>query len=377
MTRFDRYILREAAPYFLAGVLLYAGLVLLTNLLGRVQYVSSFPITAIATWLWYQVPFVVNQTLPVGVLLATLLAYGRLVRENELLALQAGGVSILASARWLFVAATVLVGFSLYLNQAVIPVANQKAAIFWWEELSREGSGLARLAGEEIQVGPYNLYFEQYNEATDLLETVRLTQWQGTTLTVIFASSGSLKDATLALSDPQLYTLDLASLPLPELASLEAADLYLRQLIRVQNSPAQPGTIMTIALPETRDQVVAEQAGGGFEDPNSISHWYQALRNATTPQESQEARVMLHSLLAIPFANLIVLFVAIPVAVQRSGSAGRAFGISLILTLLYYALFTIGKLLASNGVVSPEIGLWSANILLLIFGFIIGKGVYR
>ena len=134
---------------------------------------------------------------------------------------------------------------------------------------------------------------------------------------------------------------------------------------------------MTITLPENRDQLVAEQAGGGFEDPNSISYWYRAVQEAVTPQENREAQVMLHSLLAIPFANLLILFLAIPIAVQRAGSAGMAFGVSLILTLAYYALFTIGKLLASNGVVSPELGLWGANVLVAIFSLIMGKGVYR
>lgn len=377
MTRFDRYILREAAPYFFAGVLLYAGLVLLTNLLGRVQYVSSFPLGTIATWLWYQLPFVVNQTMPVGVLLATLLSYGRLVRENELLAMQAGGLSILSSARWLFAAATLLVGFSLYLNQAVIPEANQKAATLWWEELSREGSGLARLATRDVAVGPYTLYFEEYDEAEDLLKVVRLTQWSDTTLTAIFATSGRMTSEELQLQDPEIYTIDLAALPVPDFASLEEANLYLRKLIKLQNSSTRPGTTMTITLPENRDQLVAEQAGGGFEDPNSISYWYRAVQEAVTPQENREARVMLHSLLAIPFANLLILFLAIPIAVQRAGSAGMAFGVSLILTLAYYALFTIGKLLASNGVVSPELGLWGANVLVAIFSLIMGKGVYR
>ncbi|AEB11225.1 LptF/LptG family permease [Marinithermus hydrothermalis] len=378
MTRLDRYILREAFPPFAFGLLLYVGLILLSNLLGRAQWLVGVEFWGLVRWLWYQVPFVLNQTLPVAVLLATLLAYGRLSRENELLVIQAGGLPLLRTARWLFVAAFVLVGVSLYMSETLIPRANERAAVLWWDELTSKGNGLARLAGQDVPVGPYRLFFARYDYRTKEMVGVRLELWQGETLAVIFADRGRLEENRLRLVNFRQYTLDLTRLPLPDFASLEEAEQHLRRLVRMQNVARDPSRTLTVLLPKTRSQLLAQHGGGGFEDANPISYWYERIqKTVNSPREHLEARVQFHSMLAVPFANLVVLVLALPIAVRKAGSTGLAFGYSLIVTIGYYLVFTLGKLLALNGVVPPELGAWGANLLALGLAWVFGEGVYR
>lgn len=378
MTRIDRYLLREILPPFFFGIFLYIALISFSNLLARAQWVGGVPVTSLLQWIGLQIPFIFTQTLPLATLLGVLIGYSRLSRENELLVMQAGGISVLRTARWLLLGGAILAGFSLYLSERVVPWANQQTAVVWWDQVGRD-SGLLRLAGQDLAVGPYRLFFEGYDRlGTGDILNVRLQQWNGQTLSVVFAERGRLENYQLKLRGFRLYTLDLAKLPVPDFKSLDEVEQYLPELIRAQNVSRNPQANLVITLPQNRDQLIANFAGGGFENPYPPSHWWKRLQNpALTPAETREARVNLHSALAVSLANLVILFLALPVAARRASSPAVALGLALGLTIAYYTALSLGKLMALSGLIPAELGVWGANLLALAVAFWLGKGVYR
>ncbi|PZA08760.1 MULTISPECIES: LptF/LptG family permease [unclassified Meiothermus] len=378
MTRIDRYLLREVLPPFLFGIFLYIALVAFSNLLARAQWVGGVPVTSLLQWIGLQIPFIFTQTLPLATLLGVLIGYSRLSRENELLVMQAGGISVLRTARWLLLGAAALALFSLYLSERVVPWANQQTAVVWWDQVARGTRGLGWLTGRDLKVGDYLLFFDGYDNARQEIVNVRLQQWKGQSLSVVFANRGRLEGYRLELEDFRLYTLDLAKLPLPDFQSLEEVEKYLPQLVRAQNVSRDPQASLVITLPQNRDQLVANFAGGGFESPYPPSYWWHRLQNPTlTPAEAREAQVNLHSALAVSLANLVILFLALPVAARRASSPAVALGLALGLTIAYYAVLSLGKLMALSGLLPAELGVWGANLLALAVAFWLGKGVYR
>jgi lipopolysaccharide export system permease protein len=116
MTYLDRYILREALPVFLFGLALYVSFGLLSNLLPRAQWMGTAELGSILKWLALQVPYATVQAMPIAGLLAIMLVFGRLARENELLVMQAGGISLLRTARLFLLGGLLLSGLSLALS---------------------------------------------------------------------------------------------------------------------------------------------------------------------------------------------------------------------------------------------------------------------
>jgi len=378
MTRIDRYLLREILPPFLFGISLYVALVLFSNLLARAQWVGGVPVSSLLQWMGLQIPFVFSQTLPLATLLGVLIGYSRLSRENELLVMQAGGISVLRTARWLLLGGAILALFSLYLSERVVPWANQQTAVVWWDKVATGTSGLGWLTGRELRIGEYLLFFDGYDNTTGEVLNVRLQQWKGQALSVVFAQRGRLEGYRLKLQGFRLYTLDLAKLPVPDFKSLDEVERYLPELIRAQNVSRDPQASLVITLPQNRDQLVANFAGGGFESPYPPSYWWKRLQIPTlTPAEAREARVNLHSALAVSLANLVILFLALPVAARRASSPAVALGLALGLTIAYYTALSLGKLMALSGLVPAELGVWGANLLALAVAFGLGKGVYR
>jgi len=94
----DRYLLRESLPTLLFGVVLYSSLVILSTTIPRIQWIRGVPVSDLLYWLALQFPAALVQTLPIALLLAALLTFGRLAAANELLAMQAGGIALRRTA---------------------------------------------------------------------------------------------------------------------------------------------------------------------------------------------------------------------------------------------------------------------------------------
>jgi lipopolysaccharide export system permease protein len=377
MTRLDRYILREALPVFLFGLVLYVSFVLISNILPRAQWMTTAELSSILKWLALQVPYASVQALPIAGLLAVMLAFGRLARENELLVMQAGGISLLRIARLFLLGGLLLSGLSLALSEWVVPWANRATAVVYWNELVPERTAQFRLAGRELSVGDFTLRFESFDQTKDELRQVRLERWQGQTMTVILAQTARLQGSVIVFRDYRVFTLDFTQLPVPDFATLEQAEKGLRGVFRAQNI-GQPGAELSVRLSRSRQDLEAQYAGGGFEVPVSLSEWWRKLQDPRTPpRELREAKAQWHSAIALALANLMVMVLALPVAVRRATSPGTALALALVLTIAYYVAFSTGKVLALSGPVPPEVGAWGANLLGLGVGLWMGKGIYR
>lgn len=377
MNHLDRYILREAVPVFLFGLVLYVGFGLISNILPRAQWVGTAELSGILKWLALQVPAASVQALPIAGLLSILLAFGRLARENELLVMQAGGIPVLRTARLFLLGGLLMSGLSLALSEWVVPWANRATTVVYWNELVPERTAQFRLAGRELSVGDFTLRFEAFDQAKDALQQVRLERWQGQTITVILAQTARLQGQVIVFQDYKVFTLDFAQLPIPDFATLEQAEEGLQRVFRAQNI-GQPGAELSVRLSRSREDLEAQYAGGGFETPVPLSQWWSKLRNPSTPPgEVREARAQWHSGIALALGNLMVLILALPIAVRRATNPGTALALALVLTIAYYVAFSTGKVLALSGPLPPEVAAWGANLLGMAVGFWLGKGIYR
>ncbi len=83
----------------------------------------------------------------------------------------------------------------------------------------------------------------------------------------------------------------------------------------------------------------------------------------------RDARVEIYQRFAFPFACFAFALIAVPLGAQpRRG--GRAAGtlLSVLIIAGYYLLFIVGAGLARQGVVPPIVGMWAANVILVLTG---------
>ena len=372
MTKIDRYLLRESVPPLLFGLLLYAGLAVISTTLPRLQWVVGTPVARLVGWLALQLPTAMEQTLPIALVLAVLLAFGRLGSDNELLAMQAGTVSLLRMSSVFVVAGVIAAGGALALNQWVLPTTNGMVARQYWQ-LTAGTSGLFRLAGQNVPVGDFTLRFQNVDNGTDTMLGVRVERWQGQDLTLLRAKSATFQGTDLVLKGYDLTVLDFSALD-----QLRGdPQQTLSKLVRVINRPADPNATLTLTTSLTEKDLISRFSGGGFEDTRSISGaWHDAHDASLSYHDRRQAAVLFQRMLAEPFANLTLLLVAIPLALLYAGSRGVAFGLSLVVTLVWYVFLTFGQLFSQTGALPVWLGPWLGNLVLAVLGvFLLARRV--
>jgi lipopolysaccharide export system permease protein len=129
MKKLDRYILGEFIAPLALVVLGLAGLVLMVQVVDTLPRLREWhaPAQDIILFHVFQFPYLATQVLPVGVMLATLVALGGLARSSELAAMGAGGVSRLRIARPLLITGFVVSLALFAVSETVVPAASARS----------------------------------------------------------------------------------------------------------------------------------------------------------------------------------------------------------------------------------------------------------
>jgi lipopolysaccharide export system permease protein len=354
VTKLEKSIAREFLLTFAVGAGLYLFLFLFFSLAGRGQFLGALPVTKTLEWLAYQVPANLVQSFPLAMVFAVMLAFGRLARDHELLAAMTGGISLARAVRPIIFFGALLVVVGLLLAQFVVPVANQKVSVTWWDSVGGGGLALTRLQGRTVQIGDFFLRFEGFDAAKQELQTVRLESWAGRVITVYEAKTARLENAKIVLLDSLGTSVDWSKFPMPEKPTTNDFS----SLVTFTNPV--PGKL-TIDLGQSRDEVIARNAGGGFDDARSLSQLWREYTTASGPNRVEPA-VSLGAATARPFSSLIILLMVIPLAASTTRSIGVAFGLSALVTLGYFFAVQVGQVLGLQGIVLPILGPWLANL---------------
>jgi lipopolysaccharide export system permease protein len=375
--RLEWYVFREVVPNFLIGTSLYVALFLFQSLIARAQYLGALPASATGMWLLYQIPEFALRAFPLAIVFSVLLVFGRLAKDNELLASYAGGISLSRLTRSLLALGAVLALFGLYLAEFVTPQANTKVASTWWGSLDGGGNAFAYIAGKTIDVGNnYLVYFSSF--ANGEIKGVRLETWSPTQAklqSIYFADSAVLTSKKITLKGFEGYQVDFSKLSdLP-------ADPNREQMYALvpfnQKRSLNPNATTTFLLGKTVDSIIAENTKGGFEDNRSISTVYNEWK-ASTGQTARDTASLLGYKTAVPFANLAILLLTIPVAAGGLRSNGVAFGIAVLIAVAYYLALFLGQTMGRYGLLPAFLGPWIANIAMLGIGFyMLRRAQYR
>jgi lipopolysaccharide export system permease protein len=364
-TRLDRYLFREALPPLLFGLIIYSTLAVVSATLSRLQYIVGTPLGKLGEWLLLQLPTALVQTLPISLVLAVLLAFGRLAATNELQAVQAGGIPLARSARVFVILGLFLAALALSMHQYVLPETNARVGGLYWQLTSGADNGLFRLAQRNIPLEGYTLYFRRADRETGEMSNTRLEKWDDKLLTVVFAERAKLTDRGIEMFGYQVNQLDLASLNKQAGSSEE----QLQNLLRQSSVAPNADNPLIIKIAESEDDLVTRFSEGGFEDTRSLSETYQDSQDETLPlEERRKANVLFQRKLAEPFANFTLLLVAVPLSLLYASSRSVAFGMSLLVTLVWYLLFTVGQLFAQAGNIPVWLGVWLGNLVLAALG---------
>ncbi len=373
----DRYLIGELVSPLLFGGALFTFFLVIDRIYNLTDLVitKGVPFHLVVQLLMFMLPSFLAQTLPMALLVAVLLAGGRLAGDLEIIAFKAAGVSVLRLFRPVLAAAVVIAGVTAVLTLAVIPYANQEFQRQLFKILqTRAVSGLQERVFNAT-FGDIVIYVEDVSASQVALRGLLVSDERDPKISrIITAHEGRLltdevhRRITLRLLNGAVNEADIVPVeapPLPDKPSTSGgaagASRYRYTNFSIYDmSLSVDSPLKGAARLEKPERDLATDA---------LTARIASLSDATG---RAPFAVEWHKRFAFPVAALVFALVAFPLAV-RSHRGGRSVALvgSLVILVSYYLVMTSLEGAALRLRLPAWLAIWAPNLLFGAIGIVL------
>jgi lipopolysaccharide export system permease protein len=300
-----------------------------------------------------ELPGIIVLTFPMSTLLATLLAFGRLSGNSEIIAFRAGGVSFARLMIPVIIIGLLTSGMTIYINEKIVPYSAFQTRKLIWEfsnktQLPSTQKYLSMTPIDRNTGLPdYILYAEGFDGNTNTLSQVYFQDFEGEQLhTIVEAKEARWLNGKWVFVDGKYYYFPTESQPV---VSGTFSEYSIKSMDR---TPKQ------IALSSKNEE---EMSAAELQELIKVYE--------REGQEVAKLLVIFHQRFAIPLSCLVFAILGAPLGLQpnRSGSS-IGLGLSIIVIFVYYVVMTIAGTIGQTEYISPVLGAWLPNLLFTLLG---------
>lgn len=387
----SRYIFKEMIAPTLLGFSFYTFIILMRNLFDFAGMIikRSLPAATVGKLLLLSLPHIVVLTVPMSLLFGILIAVGRLSADSEIIAMRALGISTRTIYRPVFLFSFLMFLLNFYLMNVVLPRGNTQFAALRAEVLT---SSIEKEIKPRVFYAEYEnliIYVNDIDPATGLWKGVFVADSRGDevhpapvtvqqTVEAAQASESALPFSA-ARSSTKVIVAESGTLSIIQPSkqiwmNLNNAETHVWDPKKPERYDRTINVTQRMKLPE---KLAGDQQGvyvRSLRELNLKELWEQAnvaahMKGAVFEDVYRMAKVEIHKKFAIPFACLVFGILGLPLGItNRRGGKSSGFSLSIGIILFYYVLINNGEAMAQSGKVSPAVGMWTPNALLLILG---------
>ncbi|MGP1383887.1 MAG: LptF/LptG family permease [Thainema sp.] len=361
----DRYLAAELLAPFLFGVGAFTSIGVsvdsLFELIRRVTE-SGLPFSLAVEIFLLKMPEFVVLAFPMSTLLATLMTFGRLSSDSELVAMRGCGVSIYRIVAPAIVLSFIVTGMTFAFNELITPAASYRAAITLERALNEERPPFQE---ENILYQEFRDSQEGGEELSRLFYARRFDGAEMKGLTILDLSQDGLNQIVSAKS----ATWDLSQ----NAWNFEDGTIYVvspdgsfRNIVTFENQ--------TLQLPRTPLDLAERGRDYGEMNIAQSQDLLRLLENSgAEEQKIRKLKVRIQQKYALPFVCAVMGTVGAALGIRSSRNSGRAtsFGVSVVIIFAYYLFAYITNAMGITGAVSPFMSAWIPNIFGLVVGVLL------
>ena len=349
--RLDRYVLSHYLGIFLLVISSFYLLHLLSDLRTLLDDITAHESATAEVVLRYfalKSPEMIVTGLPLASLLATLLAFGVLERNQEVTAMKAAGLSLFRISLPVLLLGILLSVAQFALTDSVLPRANERAANLRAEiRESKPAStfGLRQwIFGAERRL--YN--FASYSRGRDEYQGVAIYR---------FAGDGSSRVAERIEAEGMRFRDGLWVLRNGWSRTFGAEGEKFEAFRR-----------LTLDLPEDPAYFQREVRAPAQMSFHRLRRYIRDLRQGG--YDVQELEVALHEKVSMSTVPAILILLGVTFSFHRGRQRGTLAGVGLavILTIAFYVLLATGRALGGVGIIPPIAAAWSPPLLFASLG---------
>lgn len=346
MKLLDKYILKQVIAVFIMGVLVFTSIIFASDtFITLIKQISKYgiPFKIAFMIIILHLPSVFVMTIPMGVLLSTVMTLNALSLSSEITVMRACGIGLNRIAKPIFIFAIIMSLTSFFINETIVPI------------MTKQSTDLALYAfgQKNIPEGKENFTFKEIKD--------------GGTLKRLFY----VGDCT----DGVLHNITVMD------ASKEGS-IQILQAREGKTSPAgwkfQKGAIYTITdSGKTLDTTLFNDSTFTFgmdlskEMNRNIAneHNFVQLLKFISKENRPELRIDLYDKMALPLTTVVLVLIGVPLAITPPRVRyNRGFLFSILIIFAYYLIRALSISFGEAGVLLPLFAAFMPNIILSIIG---------
>jgi lipopolysaccharide export system permease protein len=331
------------------------------------------------------IPFVLVFALPMGMLTATVLVFGRFSADQELTAARAGGISLVALITPILLLSVALSGVSAFINLYLAP----QCRVAYNDLLRRAAtSRLGSFIPEKTYIKDFtnSIVYASKVRGTNLEEVLIYTLEAGKVESYVRAERGTIRFdptndvVTVWLTNLHRVFFTQEQQPPRAFQSDETEFSYTNVPRKVSSRVNIADRTFLDLQEELRDlekRIGAPLAAGrpATEEMRAKMRQFVAQRKADI---TMPVRVQMHRQVSFSFACIGFTLIGIPLGI-RAHRRETTFGIAiaLVLVAIYYSFFIVGQALETKPELSPHLILWLPNFIFQAVGMVLLRRANR
>jgi lipopolysaccharide export system permease protein len=350
MSILDRYLFREIVKFFLIILIAAAGIYLTLEFFRAIDNFmeAELSLLRLLEYLQLKIPSIVSQILPISVVLAIILTFALMNRNNEILALMSSGASLYSLFRPVLATGLICSAMLFLLSEIVVPITTRQANQIWWTEVKRASAFNPRQRDIWMKGDRSIYHFAYYDSNKHLVSGITLNYFDSkfNLIKRVDARQGVFRADRWVFYDVMIQQLE------------KGAEEY---TVSLHDEWVEPVDF----IPQDLKRMAKKSEEMGFEELLAYIRMIESEGYDATAY-----KVDFFAKFSLPFVCLILALIATGMAVRRKAKENVSISVAygLIILFFYWVIHSLCLSLGYGGVLPPLLAAWASNFLFICFG---------
>ncbi len=347
----DRYILKQVIEMFLMGVFVFTTIIFASDtFITLIKQIAKFgiPFKVAFILILLNLPSVIVMTIPMGVLLATVMTLNKLSLSSEITVMRACGIGLNRIAKPIFIFAVIMSLSSFFINESVVPVmmSQSKTLALWALGQKNIPDGKENFVFKELTDDGIlkRLFYVGFCQKKTLYNVTVLDNSKEGTIQVLQAREGKTSPDGWKFEKGAAYTIT-------DNGQVLNTTLFDKSTIK-----------FGLDLSDEMNKNVAKEY-------NFTGLLKFLSKSDITPEDRQVYTIELFDKIALPLTTIVFVLVGVPLAITPPRVRyNRGFLFSILIIFAYYVIRALSISFGEAGSIAPFLAACLPNIILTVMG---------
>lgn len=349
MKLLDKYILKQVITMFIMGVLVFTSIIFASDtFITLIKQISKYgiPFKIAIIIIILHLPSVFVMTIPMGVLLSTVMTLNGLSLISEITVMRACGIGLNRIAKPIFIFAIVMSFVSFFVNETIVPIMTKQSTDLALYAFGQKNipEGKQNFTFKEIKEGGKLKRLFYVGDCTDkvLHNITVLDASKDGTIQILQAREGKTSPLGWNFQKGAIYTITNSGKTLDTTMFNDSTIMFGMDLSKEMNR--------NLANEHNFVQLVKFIAKSDMEDLHKL-------------------KIALFDKIALPLTTIVLVLIGVPLAITPPRVRyNRGFLFSILIIFAYYLIRALSISFGEAGSLIPVLAAFMPNIILTIIG---------